>query len=45
MHHPDDPDGQRGLSGQRWHADCARPFWEDKFSTVLAALERAVRGR
>ena len=44
MHHPDDPDGRRGLGGKRWHAECARPLWEGKFAGVLAALDRAARG-
>jgi hypothetical protein len=42
MHFHEDPDGSRGLSGKRWHSDCARPYW-DKFSGVLGALNRAAR--
>ncbi len=43
MHFHEDPDGSRGLSGKKWHAECARPYW-DKFSSVLQALDRAGRG-
>ncbi|CAN7373753.1 hypothetical protein LJR219_002233 [Phenylobacterium sp. LjRoot219] len=39
MHFHEDPDGQRGLSGKRWHAECARPYW-DKLSGVLEMLNR-----
>jgi hypothetical protein len=39
MHFHEDPDGSRGLSGKRWHAECARPYW-DKFAGVLGALNR-----
>ncbi len=37
MHFHEDPDGRRGLSGNRWHAECARPYW-DKISGVLDML-------
>jgi hypothetical protein len=37
MHFHEDPDGSRGLSGKRWHAECARPYW-DKFSQALDTL-------
>jgi len=40
MHFHEDPDGRLGLSGQRWHAECARPYW-DKISRVLDMLGRA----
>jgi hypothetical protein len=43
MHHPDDPDGQRGLSGKRWHAECARPYWENQFLGALQSLGRAAK--
>lgn len=39
MHFHEDPDGSRGLSGKKWHAECARPFW-DKFSHVMDILNR-----
>jgi hypothetical protein len=43
MHHPDDPDGSRGLSGKPWHAECARPYW-DTLTPALEALKRALGG-
>jgi hypothetical protein len=43
MHSHGDPDGSRGISGKRWHAECARPYW-DKLSGVIEALNRATRG-
>jgi hypothetical protein len=38
MHFDQDPDGRIGLSGKRWHAECARPFW-DKISPVLRRMQ------
>ena len=37
MHFHEGPDGSRGLSGKRWHAECARPYW-DKLSAAMAML-------
>jgi hypothetical protein len=37
MHFNEDPDGRLGMSGRRWHAECARPYW-DKISGVLRML-------
>ncbi len=42
MHFPNAPHGQAG-EAQRWHAECARPFW-DTLSPVLDMLRRAAGG-
>lgn len=39
MHFDDNP----GASGQVWHAECARPYW-DRFSGVFDALNRGLGG-
>jgi hypothetical protein len=39
MHVHEDPDGRLGLSGKRWHAECARPYW-DTISPMLRMLGR-----
>jgi hypothetical protein len=38
MHFQEDPYGDRGMSGRRWHAACARPLW-DTVSSVLKSLD------
>jgi hypothetical protein len=43
MHFHEDADGRLGLGGKRWHAECARPYW-DRFSGVLDAMKRAAGG-
>lgn len=35
MHFATDPNGRRGTS-ERWHAECARPYWD----TITPLLER-----
>ena len=40
MHFPDDPHGHAGRSGRRWHAECARPYW-DTLTPVLEKLRRS----
>ena len=42
MHFPDDPYGDLGRSGRRWHSECARPYW-DKISGVLDRLRNVGR--
>jgi hypothetical protein len=37
MHFHEDPHGHLGQSGKRWHAECARPYW-DKVTPALDAL-------
>jgi hypothetical protein len=39
MHFHEDPDGRLGLSGKRWHAECARPYW-DTITPMLRMLGR-----
>jgi hypothetical protein len=34
MHFAQDPYGKLGLSGELWHADCARPFWDKSAETL-----------
>lgn len=34
MHFAQDPYGKLGLSGELWHADCARPFWDNSARTL-----------
>jgi hypothetical protein len=38
MHFDHDPHGAMGLSGKRWHAECARPLW-DKITPILRRLQ------
>jgi hypothetical protein len=39
MHFPHAP----GQPSEKWHADCARPFW-DKVTPLLARLSRGFGG-
>jgi hypothetical protein len=34
MHFDKDPYGLLGLSGELWHAECARPFWDNSAETL-----------
>jgi hypothetical protein len=43
MHFNDDPYGHKGLTGQPWHAECARPYW-DKLTPLLDQLKRWTGG-
>jgi hypothetical protein len=38
MHFDQDPGGRTGLSGKRWHAECARPYW-DTITPLLRRLQ------
>jgi len=38
MHFTEDPDGSKGISGQLWHGECARPYW-DKLTPLLERMK------